>query len=187
MNTRYVVIVVLMIMVIGSWWMLQPGPDSNQQNSTDTFNSGYYLLDADISDTDENGQMIYSLHAQRIEHNPLDDSVSLQQLNMTYASSESRPWTINATEGWMDSLHEELILEGQVNVTGSLNQSGQETIIATTRLTLDMTQNVAHTEEIVTIKMAGGSLQAVGLHANLNSQKIDLLSNVRGTFSPGDR
>lgn len=185
MNLRRVGIAVLLVLAIGSWWMLNPDSGSDGAAPAPELSAGYYLVDATIADTDDAGRLIYSLEARHIDHNPRDDSVSLQELQLLYATDSSEHWQIRAAEGWMDGNREQLILRGKVRITGQFATDARNTVINTTRLILNLKDDIARTNETVEIEVAGGRLHADGMHANLKSQEIKLLSNVRGTFQSG--
>ena len=185
MNRRVIVIAVLAVLAIGSWLVLEPAQQPDSVPGADDLEAGYYLTDADISDTDDAGELLYSLKAERIDHNPRDESVNLETLQLLYIVTAGEPWLIRATEGWMAGDRAQMILRGEVQISGAFNNQQSAAVISTTRLILDLNEDIARTNETVQIDVGGASLEADGLHADLKNQKIQLLSNVRGTFNAG--
>ncbi|NNF15363.1 MAG: LPS export ABC transporter periplasmic protein LptC [Gammaproteobacteria bacterium] len=181
-NRRTKVIGVLLILTLASWWILNPASRQGDSSQLQRLDAGYYLTNAAISDTDEAGVLVYSLRAERIEHNPRDNSVSLLALHLLYDQTDNEGWQIKASEGWMDGERAQMILRGKVQIVGKFDDDAPETTINTTRLIVNLKDNIARTNEPVQIGIAGGLLEADGLHADLKTQKIKLLSNVRGTF-----
>ncbi len=180
MTARYVALIALVILVIASGWLLRSKPQDETDTEQRALSDGYYLLDATISDTNETGQLVYSLSAQRIDHIPADGSVQLTDLKVLYAGEDS--WTIQAERGAMGASRERLDLNGDVTITSVDVQTERNTTIKTEQLTLDITSNQAHTDQEVRIHISGGELNAQGMQADLKSKKIDLLSDVRGLF-----
>ncbi len=179
-------IFLLLALVAGSWWLLNPSEQQDIDTAAEAFEDGYYLIDAEISNTNNEGVAQYQLKAKRIDHNPADDSITLQKLELIYDTQSRQHWLITATEGWLDGNRDRMILDGNVLLNG-INSDGEQTndtTIATERLTLSIKDNTASTTRQVNIRTSGGELNADGLQADLENQKINLLSNVRGTFTP---
>ncbi|MEM7083531.1 MAG: LPS export ABC transporter periplasmic protein LptC [Pseudomonadota bacterium] len=179
MTTRRIALFILIALAIASGWLLKPTSNETLQTQQRELSDGYYLLDATISDTDENGQLVYSLQADRIDHVPDDGSVILNGLNVLYTSDASSTWTIAAERGTMSAARESLDLNGGVTIRSDPEQN---TAVSTEQLTLDMINNEARTDRQVTVDLRGGRLVAQGMRADLKSKQIDLLSNVRGSF-----
>lgn len=195
MNARYVTLIALVLLVVASGWLL----DSNDEDETAAerrpLSDGYYVLDATISDTDETGRVIYALSAERIDHVPEDGSVQLSGLNVLYTAKSEQDWSIQARRGSMAATRDVLKLRGGVEIRSKESSSvdgaqsnaddGEDsasTTILTEQLDLDMVSNVARTEQEVRIRISGGELNALGMNADLGAKKIDLLSNVSGSF-----
>ncbi|MFK8030244.1 MAG: LPS export ABC transporter periplasmic protein LptC [Gammaproteobacteria bacterium] len=181
MMLRYATLITLILLVIGSGWLLNPEPEDNSSEAKRALNDGYYLLDATISDTNETGEVIYSLNAERIDHIPENGSVVLTELTVLYAGEAEEPWTIEARRGAMGATRDTLKLNGGVTIVSG-ETDVQSTTIRTEELNLDISSNVASTDNEVSIMIAGGELKAQGMQADLSAKKISLLSQVRGTF-----
>ncbi len=182
MTARYVTLVGLLLLVIGSGWLLRSEPEDETGSTQRALSDGYYLLDATISDTNETGQLIYSLKAQRIDHVPDDGSVRFTNLKVLYAVNAEDSWTIEAERGAMDADRESLNLRGDVTITSLEADAERNTTIITEQLSLDIASNQARTEQEVRIQISGGELRAKGMQADLGTKKINLLSDVRGRF-----
>lgn len=174
--------ITLLILVIGSGWLLNSKPEKKKQSSTSDLSGGYYLLDATISDTNETGQQIYSLNAARIDHIPADSSVQLTRLKVLYTGQAQNAWTIEAERGSMGVARDQLELQGEVTISSYDSEQSPDTTISTEQLTLDITNNRARTLHEVRINMGGGELTAQGMEADLTAKKINLLAKVRGSF-----
>lgn len=165
-----------------SWWLLNSDTEQTTPLTDTELNDAYYLIDATIEDLDGSGNVVYSLRAQRIDHSPAQGDVRLSELEVLYAGTNAQDWTITATRGTMGAAREKLNLHGDVSIV-ALDPDGQEqTRIRTSRLSLDIPKNIAKTSELVDIEIAGGSLQATGLRADLAAQRIELLADVHGEF-----
>lgn len=182
MMLRYTTLAILLILVIGSGWLLNSRPESEKRKDSRDLNEGYYLLDATISDTNETGKQIYSLNAARIDHIPGDGSVQLTELKVIYTGEAADAWTIEAEHGVMGASRDQLNLRGGVTISSRDSETERSTTISTEQLILDIANNHARTDQPVRINISGGELNAMGMEADLVARKIDLLADVRGSF-----
>ncbi len=182
MMLRYTTLAILLVLVIGSGWLLNSKPESEKRKDTRDLSDGYYLLDATISDTNDTGKQIYSLNAARIDHIPGDGSVQLTDLKVIYNGDAADPWTIEAERGAMRASRDRLNLRGGVTISSRDSETDRSTTISTEQLTLDITNSQARTDKLVRINISGGELNAMGMEADLIAKKIDLLADVRGSF-----
>lgn len=183
MMLRYAAVAILLVLVIGSGWLLNSKPESEKRKDMRDLSDGYYLLDATISDTNETGQQIYSLSAARIDHIPADGSVQLTDLRVLYTGEAAADaWTIKAERGIMKASRDKLNLRGDVTISSRDSDTDRSTTINTEQLTLDVVNSQARTDQPVRINISGGELSAEGMQADLIAKKIDLLANVRGSF-----
>ncbi len=186
MNPRsLVLLVVLFGAAAGSWWLTRSpqrsDPDSgiNQEALP-----GYYLRDATILGTGEDGRLLYQIEAEDIRQAPSEDSVYLEQVRISYAQPGQADWTVSAREGSIAGSGERIELRGDVELTSAEQAVGNDLVIRTQTLSFQPRERIASTADAVSITQRGNELTAIGMEADLNAQLLRLKSDVSGTFRP---
>ncbi len=109
--------------------------------------------------------------------------MQLDQVEVQYAPDERVPWTLHADTGRMDADGDMLQLRGNV-VAVARSEGGEAATIRTDYLEIDPDSLVAETPRVVNIEYAEGRITATGMRAYLREDRLQLLSNVHGTFAP---
>ena len=163
---------------------------SRQQGSTPTstrvqenaFNEGYSASDAKLVETGVDGRPLYTLNAATIRQLPDEGQVQLTQVQMTFRDTDGNPWTVTADRGQLEQAAQQVQLEGNVHVAGTLPASGPAQI-STAALSVDIPGDIVSTKDPVQMVWSGRPLSSVGLIANLKDHRVQLESDVHGTFS----
>jgi len=163
---------------------------SRQQGSTPTstrvqenaFNEGYSASDAMLVETGPDGRPLYTLNAATIRQLPNEGQVQLTQVRMTFRDTDGNPWTVTADRGELAQAAQQVQLSGNVHVSGKLQASGTAQI-ATAALSVDIRDDIVSTRQPVQMIWSGRPLSSVGLIANLKDHRVQLESDVHGTFS----
>src|SRR5262245_13442405 len=101
MNWRWISLAALLAaLVIGYGALVErnPAPTANDAQAEQP---GYYLQDAVITQTQENGSVSLRLIANRIEQRRRDDSIELQTVRVNYFQSPQREWLLTARQGFV--------------------------------------------------------------------------------------
>ena len=149
-----------------------------------TDDRGYYLTDSTLTEMGPDGRPRIVVHAQNIEQQASDDSVSLAQLDMDYTAGKTGVWHVTADRGRMPPDHESLLLAGNVHVTGQPAGAKQDAVITTDELAYDTRTNVVQTAAPVTVHFGQHELLGRGMRVQLNDGTLRLESNVNGRFTP---
>lgn len=142
----------------------------------------YTLRDAHWTRLDEHGQPEYIARARSIEYFD-DESSRLAQPRVTAFGGRASPWELTAPAGSTRAHSHDLLLEGGVRMHGRW-QDGRELRVDTERLWLDSGRRRLHTDARVTLEGSGPRLQATGLIADANGERIELLRQVEGLYLP---
>lgn len=143
----------------------------------------FYVLDAEVLGTDESGAVVYRMQTNRAEQNTKDQSILLQQIDMQYGPPEGPTWSLSSDAGRMTSDAAQIELRGNVRAELAGTQSAT-TVIQTTQLDFEPSIMVARTTSRVAISFDARVLYASGLEANMETNSLQLLSNVYGKFTP---
>lgn len=167
-----------------SWWMqgrvktpqgllggAQPaGPD-------------YYMDDYRILVTDQDGRPQYRLHGERLAHLPTDDTGELLAPRLVLYSPDAPPWTVSAPSGWVSPGAEEVELRGGVEIVREPAPGESPVRIETETLAVRPKDRTARTPDEVVAIAPEGQLTAVGMHADLDTRRIEFLSQARGVYA----
>jgi LPS export ABC transporter protein LptC len=145
---------------------------------------GYSARGAEIIETGADGKPRYILRAGLIRQDPATGSVALEAVDMTVSQPQDPPWRVRSAQGRLPQDARSVVLEGSVLLEGEA-APGQGTLrIRTERLDYDLTAGRVTVPDAVRLEMAGRTLEAVGLEADLNRREAQLLSKVHGRFQP---
>ena len=62
---------------------------------------GYYMRRARIVEMGPDGRPLYRVEAERLQQDPSDNSVQMNDLKLVYHSVEARDWTLTAAHGFV--------------------------------------------------------------------------------------
>ncbi len=168
-----------------SWlWSRQGIENDSRGGSTRSAPLGYYLKDAAILGTDEEGRPLYRIWAGSAEELPDEDRLMLRDVRVEYQPQLDVPWVLRATAGEAPLNETYLDLSGDVELTADSGGRSGPTIIRTGRLRLEPEDFVVQTAEPVTIFIGNRRLDAVGMRIDLKADHMALESNVHGQFLP---
>jgi len=125
----------------------------------------------------EDGRLQFELTSPRATHFRHDDSTHFETPEVHYFDDTSR-WRSTSRDGVMSNIHNTVLLEHDV----VLQQLEKSATLTTELLWIFIDKKVALTNQIVTMKTDGGTLQGTGLAADFNQQTLKLLSNVQGIY-----
>ena len=145
---------------------------------------GYSALQAHMVQTGPDGRPQYTLDAARVQQQPDQGVIDLEQVLLRFRDVNGNAWTARAARGQVAQNSGVVELAGDVQVNGILPGLNQPADLATERLSFDTNAQVAATRDPVTIVMSGRKLSAQGMVANLKDRRVQLESDVHGSFLP---
>ncbi len=178
------VIILLSAGAIGSWYLARSNaPTYEDDLPYEPVHQGYYLKQARILGTDEDGSLLYEIEAEHAEQRE-DDSIEFSKVRIRYSPDSGVPWVVNADEATLQDGSPTMILRGNVQIVNEGGSAEENTEIRTQYLELDAKEYIAETDARVQIRFGSRSVTATGMLASLNDDKIALKSNVRGKIAP---
>jgi lipopolysaccharide export system protein LptC len=179
---RYASLIALIAGAVASGLLVfNSGPGDNDESDTMRLGMGYYVKDAELMGTGEDGQTLYRVSTRMAEQSLEDSSINFKQINMTYSPLKEIPWDLTANTGRIPPDEDIIQLTGDV-VAASRVADEPQTIIRTDYLEIDPDTYIAQTEHPVTIEHAGNIVFATGLRAYFKEDRLQLISNVNGKF-----
>lgn len=185
MGPRTITIVILLSAgAIGSWYLARSNaPTYEDDPPYESVHQGYYLKQARILGTGEDGSLLYEIEADHAEQRG-DDSIEFNKVRIRYSPDSGVPWVVNADEAILQDGSPTMILRGHVQIVNDGGSPEENTEIRTQYLELDAKEYIAETDARVQIRFGSRSVTATGMLASLNDDKIALKSNVRGKIAP---
>jgi len=183
-NIRNVLVLLALCAAAGaSWFWNRPGENVPQAVRPSEVPRGYYLRDATLFGTDDDGRVIYEIRAGRAEEKPDTNDLSLERVEVQYRPATDVHWRLSASTGEAPADGSSLVLAGDVELTSG-PVDGESTVIRTDRLQLDPQRYVASSEEPISVFVGEGRLDAVGIRAYLKDDRLELESEIHGNFVP---
>ena len=185
MNWRWISLAALLgALVVGYGALVERGPTPAASGSQ-AEQPGYYLKDAVITQTQQNGSIGLRLVADSIEQRHGDESISLDTVRVNYFQSSAgqpspREWLLNARRALVPADFRVVQLFGDVELRPADAQPN--TFLRTEAMAIDTQTNVAYsTSSPVQLHFGRNAMTVKNFRADLNSEKIRLES-VNGRF-----
>lgn len=168
---------------LAGYILLMRNSDDELRNLPAPAQPGYYLQQATITETGPDGQPRMKLQADRINQNPVDESISLERVSVTYRSNDRRTWLLTAERGYLTNSHR-IDFNGNVHIRpqDASPSSVAAPQIRTDALSIDTDQNIAQAPGTVRLEFGTQQLTAVGMKFDIARQALRLESNVNGQF-----
>jgi LPS export ABC transporter protein LptC len=191
MNWRWISLAALLAaLVIGYGALVErsPAPTTNDAQAEQP---GYYLQDAIVTQTQQDGSVSLRLVASRIQQQRRDDSIALDTVRVNYYQSNSgsksdqsprREWLLNARQGFVPANFRVVQLFGDVVLRPADAQP--EAFLRVDALAVDTQTNVAYSlASQVRVRFGSHEMVVKNFRADLDSENIRLES-VHGRFDP---
>ncbi|MET0533686.1 MAG: LPS export ABC transporter periplasmic protein LptC [Steroidobacter sp.] len=152
---------------------------------------GYYLKDAVVLRTREDGSPGIELIARRVEQKlnrpangePRGEAITLEGVRVNYFGTTDWQWELTAASGEVPPNSRVVHLEGDVELR-SLASTSPNTFLRTDELAIDTEKNLAYsTRSPVAVRFGPHTMVVKNLRADLNREKLRL-ETVNGKFAP---
>ena len=187
MNWRWISLAALLgALVIGYGALVERNP-APAVSDGQAEQPGYYLKDAVITQTQQNGSVGLRLIADRIEQRHDNDSISLDTVRVNYfqsspGESAQREWLLSARQGLVPANSRVVQFSGDVVLRPADAQP--TAFLRADALAIDTQTNIAYsTASPVHVRFGGHSMVVKSFRADLSNEKVRLES-VNGRFDP---
>jgi len=185
MSFRIVALVAFVALIVGIVMFTGSDRDNPAPVAQQTLpDPGYSALQAHMVQTGADGHPLYTLDAARVQQQPDQGTVDLEQVHLKFRDASNNVWNARAARGELTQDSGVVQLAGDVQINGILPGLNQPADMTTDRLSFDTNAQVAATRDPVTIVMTGRKLAAQGMVANLKERRVQLESEVHGSFLP---
>lgn len=128
------------------------------------------------------GQITYTLSADKMLHYPDDDTTRLSNPRWVSLGAGKAPVTITAEQAVVSSNGENVYFENNVRVVREPSGKQSRLVLETNFLHVIPDLDIAKTDRPVKITDANTVVNAVGLELNSETRVLKLLSNVKGVY-----
>lgn len=139
-----------------------------------------YSTDITARQFDDEGELQYHLHADRAAHYLYTDTALIERPVLLSYAEDGAIWRANSAHGKVRPGGD--IVDLWDNVV--ISRSGDSARITTDEITFDTLKDEADTTAAVTITTPSSQFQGNGMHADINTETVNLLQDVRGTYGP---
>lgn len=179
------VLCLLIAAALGTWyWSRTTAPTVAESVPARSVPLGYYLRDAVLLGTDEEGRVVYRVTAGLAEEQPETGSLLMNDVRVEFHQDTPVPWRVRATRAEADPSQSYLELEGNVELEREADGSRPRALVETNRLRLEPEQATAVASGDVRFTVGDNTLSAMGLKAFLRDDRLELESRVHGRFVP---
>lgn len=141
----------------------------------------------EVLGTDAAGQPSFQLLSPHVTEAAGNLGTNLEQPLLTLYESDRGPARATAEKGWLAADQSLLRLDGSVNLWRAQGQGNDGSRLQTRWLLVYPELKQAETEAAVLITAPGQQLRGVGLRADLENERYELLSEVRGRHQVDSR
>ncbi|MDT8398261.1 MAG: LPS export ABC transporter periplasmic protein LptC [Pseudomonadales bacterium] len=145
----------------------------------------YFMVDVDSTHFKLDGKAEYRLRAERFTHYPDPGYTDVNAPRLEIYQDTGNPWFISADNGRIETdlaLEQEKVeLDGNV-VIHRIDNRGEALNVYTESLTIYPDLKNVTTSYPVRITAGTGEITSTGMTADLNSNRVQLLENVRGRY-----
>ncbi|GGB46694.1 LPS export ABC transporter periplasmic protein LptC [Shewanella inventionis] len=138
----------------------------------------------DLKTTEFNAQGFIEskVTAKHMEHYASSDITHFTEpVYLIYPENGKAQWQLSADRGQLNKQTNQVSLENNV-IIDAIDIEEPLQSLTTQAVALDLSTMIGSSQDMVYIKGKGFMIQGLGLHADLNSQKLSLLSQVEGTY-----
>lgn len=128
---------------------------------------------------DQQGVPRFLLSARQLRHYPDDDSTELDLPRLTMLTAERPEVRMSGKRGLVSSRGDEVIFRDDVSVVRAASAEQSALTLRTQYLRVLPDQDLANTDQAVTIVDANNTVHATGLEMDNKSRILKLLSHVR--------
>ena len=177
------VLALLAVFAVVTWWLARTDESATTPVATVRLaQPGYYLRNATMEETDDNGRLYLRVATATADQNPASEEIALGPVRVDYFPTGTAPWVLTADRGKLPRGARLVALYDNVTLTGSPIARSAPAVVRTSTMTLDTVASTATTTAPVRIELGPQVVLATGMRADLKHDRVALESNVRGHY-----
>ncbi|MDQ7017339.1 MAG: LPS export ABC transporter periplasmic protein LptC, partial [Gammaproteobacteria bacterium] len=140
----------------------------------------FFLHNFSIHQFDSDGSKQQLLQGSHLKHYPDDDSTQVRTAHIKLQTSAQATWIIDARRAHLSRNGEQIVLNDNVVMQRLAFKQLEPLKLETQTLHLDSIENRAKSDQAVQLSSENWLWNAIGMTAELNENKLTLLSQVKG-------
>jgi LPS export ABC transporter protein LptC len=182
MNWRWIAITALLAALVAGYGAFVRRDPSQVTLAESSRAPSYFLRNAIITQTKQDGSPDLRLVADRIDQEKAGASIRLQTVNVEFLGTKERQWKLTAAEGLLPAQSRVIEFRGDVHLRPIDAQT--PTYLRTNALSVDTERQIAYTTTSpVDIRFGRFAMTVKRFEADLNNEKVKLES-ARGRSEP---
>ena len=168
-----------------SWWMpIEQAPVSKLVTAPEKRHiADFYLTDFDLTTMNAAGHPRYYLQAKGLQHYADDDASQLQMPRLTVYRPAAPAWLLSSDQAQVAAGGQSVLLQDNVKVQRLATNKRDTLELTTSALRVVPAKQYAETDQAVTIVTDLGITRAIGMQADLQQRRLQLLAQVRGDYA----
>lgn len=177
-SSNSIALIALVLVVGAALYFIFPrqdeAPDAIQ------LESNYYLKNYHLKIFDESGKLRHRLSGALLRQLSTNNQYNLERPHFELHTGAS-DWQLSSELGWMDADMAHARLIGSVKIE---DQATPHMTIASSLLKLDLTNQIASTDDAVNVKQGEHYLNGKRMTADLKSRVLEISPEVTGHYAP---
>ena len=178
MNVRQALL--LLLLAVATGWFLQKPEIDSPASAARAQGPDMFADQIEVTVMNETGQAIYHITADELIHSPDTERFDLTRPFIELRRDAGDNWNITSERGQMTDNGDELWFLGKVDIH---RQGGKPLHIKTSDLLVKPDEELAETENKVSISAPQYKINATGLEADFGKGLLEFRSRVRGTIN----
>lgn len=176
----------IMIVAIGfmAWTTFLSSRPQNTQTTKTAMLPDAFMEDVTAVIMDKQGKPKMKIVTPKLVHYAENDTTRLITPQLTLYRKSPQPWFITSKTAEATQGADQVYFQDDVNIHHSADENNPATLIKTTTLTVHPNKQLADTNDLITLIQPNTVIKAVGMHADMNTGDIKLLSQARGEYVP---
>lgn len=180
MNWRWITVTALFAALVIAYGALTKRDVSADFASAPPVRPGYYLRNAVITQTEQDGSLRTQLAAARIELQPANDDLQMTDVQLNYFQTPVQEWRLTADRGFKPSDSPIFEFSGDVQLRPA--QGDPNAVLQVEALAIDTQKDLAYsTSSPVQIRFGQHRLEAGSFEFDLESEQIQMQS-IQGRY-----
>jgi len=186
MGWRSLLTIALLLVALITTWSAWQDDDPAPLTDLIAQRSDYVLYDFDLVSLNTEGGEAFTLSAPQLQQTPGARTLELTTPIFLIPQGETKRWQVNADSGWISAASDEVRLRGSVIAT-PVDDASAKPRIETEALDVFPQKQLATSDAVVTLTRPGATMRGTGMRAQLDHNRVELLSNVTLLHAPSSR
>lgn len=182
-----VVLFIMIILSVGFFvqpWLPTSKTTENAPKSVRIAGPDAWMENVDATFMNKDGKVMMKVHTPSLTHYAKNDTTFLKTPQfLLYRRSSLTPWRIQSGEGSATQGMNNIRLSNTVTLHHPGDALQPATWVNTDQLMIHPNEKIAETAEMATFTQPSFTIRGKGLHADLNTGDIRLLSETRGEYA----